>query len=812
MKIRRVQLVSLFAALAVAASSAFADVVSINIPSRPTIAPTPIHMGSDTRPDGSRLTVDSISLLLDGKRWMPAMGEFHFARYDKSQWRDELLKMKAGGIDIVSTYVFWIYHEEREGQWDWSGNKSLHDFVALCGELGLKVIVRCGPWDHGECRNGGFPDWLLTKGYRLRSDDPGYLEHVRRLYGQIAGQLKGLLWKEGGPVIGIQLENEFTNGQHLLTLKSIAQQAGIDVPLYTRTGWPGLSRPIAFGELLPFFGCYGDGFWDRSLMPMPGSFWQAYIFSADRLDTATPGDRLRRRFNADLLRYPFLTCELGGGMEPAYHRRILIAPMDVAAVALLKLGSGGQMLGYYMYHGGTHPDAEFSNEHLQETQSAPMTNYNDMPAKNYDFQAPLGQFGEVRGQYHLLRRIHLFMHDFGSDLATMPAYFPSPQASGKADVSTLRWSARSDGSSGYIFVSNYQRLTNMPEKPGTQFDLKLPDGELRVPSEPLTIPANSSFFWPFNMDLSGAKLIYATAQPICRLQFGGVDYTFFAEIPQIPAEFALVPGITVDDFNGSLSRDLNSTRISGVRPGLAAAIRFRDRDGHKHAIVLLDDATSRTCCKARIAGADYVVLSRATVMFDADAIRLRADDPGELSMAIFPSPGRSLANSRADGLFQRVTPALDPAPVVALKYEKVQDFGPLRQIGKAAHRNGVATEPTDADFDQAAVWHIDLPAGIASDQGDLLRIRYVGDVARIYCGGKLLDDDFYNGKPLDFGVDSFGPDVFSRGLDLKILPFQRKAPIYLDDRAKAAFGSKQAIDQVDRIDLVRQYEATIHLD
>ena len=143
--------------------------------------------------------------------------------------------------------------------------------MELCGELGLKAVVRCGPWCHGEVRNGGQPDWLLKKGWKLRTDDMNYLAKTRILYGQIAAQLKGLLWKDGGPVIGIQFENEYWGpAQHLLTLKQIAREAGLDVPLYTRTGWPLLSTPMPFGEIVPLYGVYAEGFWDREITPMPG--------------------------------------------------------------------------------------------------------------------------------------------------------------------------------------------------------------------------------------------------------------------------------------------------------------------------------------------------------------------------------------------------------------------------------------------------------------------------------------------------------------------------------------------------------------
>jgi len=525
-------------------------------------------MGTARDPAGHALTVDSCGLRVDGYRWLPVMGEFHFARYPESEWRGELLKMKAGGIDIVSTYVFWIYHEEVEGRWDWTGRRDLRLFVETCGAVGLPVVVRAGPWCHGEVRNGGLPDWLLKKGFPVRSDDPGYLAEVRGLYGQIAAQLHGLLWKDGGPVIGLQLENEYGGpGAHLLTLKRLAREAGLDVPLYTRTGWPELKTPLPFGEILPLYGAYAEGFWDRVLTPMPGNYWQAFCFEPMRTDTAIATDQLgdrTARVGADDRRYPYLTCELGGGMMTSYHRRIRIFPEDIAAVALTKIGSGSNLPGYYMYHGGTNPDGRLTT--LQESQA---TGYwNDLPEKTYDFQAPLGEFGQRRPSYDLLRRLHLFLHDFGPQLALMPAHLPAARPTGRDDAATLRWAVRSDGHAGFVFVNNYQRLLPMPAKPGVQFELKLDGGVLRLPEQPGVVPADGSFFWPFNLDLGGARLVYATAQPVCQVDDEATHYVVFAQIPGMPAEFVFdQAGIHLDGARGEVADSGGRLRGRRVAPG-----------------------------------------------------------------------------------------------------------------------------------------------------------------------------------------------------------------------------------------------------
>lgn len=150
-------------------------------------------------PDGGTLGATNRFLTRDGSPWIPIAGEMHYSRIAAERWDAELAKMAAAGIDVVSTYVFWNHHEEREGEWDFSGNRNVRRFVELCARHGLHVIVRLGPFCHGEVRNGGLPDWLYGKSYEVRSLDAGFLDAVRGLYAHIAQQLRGLYFKDGGP-------------------------------------------------------------------------------------------------------------------------------------------------------------------------------------------------------------------------------------------------------------------------------------------------------------------------------------------------------------------------------------------------------------------------------------------------------------------------------------------------------------------------------------------------------------------------------------------------------------------------------------
>jgi hypothetical protein len=794
--------------------SSYASPLTISVATPVPSQTNGYKMGEGCRPDGSTLTLDSRSLLLNNQRWTPVMGEFHYARYPQSEWREELLKMKAGGIDTIATYVFWIHHEEIEGRFDWSGSRDLHRFIQLCGEVGLKVIVRCGPWDHGEVRNGGTPDWVLQKGWNVRSNDTNYLAAVKILYGQIALQLDGLLWKNGGPVIGIQLENEYSGpAEHLLTLKQMARDAGLDVPIYTKTGWPLLSTPLPFGEMIPLYGVYAEGFWDRVLTPMPGTYWRGFYFSNLRTDDAIGSDILGHRQakdTPDVEKYPYLTCEIGAGMMPSYHRRILFNPLDAESTTLVKLGSGGSSLGYYMYHGGENPEGKLST--LMESQATGM--WNDMPVKDYDFQTALGQYGQIRPQYHLLRRLHLFLHEWGARLAGMPATMPDLRPHGSNDIDTLRWCVRSDGSSGFVFVNNYQRLQPMPPKTNVQFTIHLPSGPLTFPEQPQAIPADACFFWPFNFDLGhGVNLISATAQPMCAVDDGDVRTVFFAESEGIPAEFAFEKNISVNSSSAKITVDGDKLAASRVKPGRKTALEIATSSGRLQ-IVLLDKADSLALWKGNFQGRDRVFLSQAGVVMDGANFRLTSEDRNDLSLGIYPAPEKIIFNEKIlraknDGIFQRFIPPKPRSVSLKATVEKLQPAGPPREIPLGKIKEAVAAAPVDADFAQAAVWRVKLPNQVDLGVDPILRLNYVGDVARVSLNGKLLTDNFYNGNPFEVGLRRYAPEILSGDLRVAILPLRQDAPIYLGKPAQPDFGNAHSVAALRGLQIIPRYSVQL---
>ena len=291
-------------------------------------------------PDGHRLEFTSFYLLQDGQPCIPVMGEFHFTRCDHRQWQDELLKIKALGVDIIASYVFWIHIEEEEGVFNWSGNNNLRHFVQLCARHNLQALIRIGPFAHGECRNGGLPDWLYGRPFQVRSNDEAYLSYVERFYRAIADQLRGLLFKDGGPVIGIQLDNEYMHcgapwevtprqgmewvpagdqgPAHIVHLKQLALDAGLDVPIYSCTAWR--NSPIIEDEILPMQGGYAFTPWnpDPDFQQPPT---HEYLFRNRHLDPV-----LDARPTYDAARYPLACCEIGGGIQVTYYHRPVVPP------------------------------------------------------------------------------------------------------------------------------------------------------------------------------------------------------------------------------------------------------------------------------------------------------------------------------------------------------------------------------------------------------------------------------------------------------------------------------------------------------
>lgn len=499
-------------------------------------------------PLGEEIYANSLYFTRGGKPWIGVMGEYHFVRDNRENWYDVLCKMKAGGISVAATYIFWIYHEEEEGIFNFEKDRDLRFFVKEAKRAGMDVFLRIGPWAHGECRNGGFPDWLVKKPFKLRESNAEYMQKVKLFYEKIYEQVGDMLFSNGGNIIGIQIENELSqNAQHLLDLKNLAVKIGFKVPIYTVTGWSGSvgGAKIPEDEMIPVFGGYASEPWLPHTNPTEPSVH--YNFSKIRNDSEIGKDILKSEADDGWCipyeRYPFSTCEIGGGVEITHLRRPIISAMDVYAISLVKLGSGNNLIGYYMYKGGTNKIGKLSL--LNESKE---TDYpNDYTAMSYDFQAPISEYGEIRESYRLINLLHMFVNDFGDILAPMENVMQEKTIDEK-NLSDLRYAMRTDGKSGFVFVNHYVR--NFETEDCRNVVIKAGNVEF----EPIDVCGKASFIMPFNMDLSGCVLKYATAQLVCKTY----DNTyFFCAVEKIEPKYIFEDGSVYTGKDGETIRHKN---------------------------------------------------------------------------------------------------------------------------------------------------------------------------------------------------------------------------------------------------------------
>lgn len=179
--------------------------------------------------------------LLDGQRFLIRSGEMHHERIPVPYWRHRLKMAKAMGLNTVCAYLFWNHIEPEPGKWNFKGQVDVAAYCKIAHEEGLKVILRPGPYSCAEWEFGGFPYWLLKhEGIQLRTRDPRYLAAVRQYLLSVGKQLAPLQWTRGGPIIMVQVENEYgsygSDKEYIGILAQDLRDAGFEVPLFTCDG------------------------------------------------------------------------------------------------------------------------------------------------------------------------------------------------------------------------------------------------------------------------------------------------------------------------------------------------------------------------------------------------------------------------------------------------------------------------------------------------------------------------------------------------------------------------------------------------
>lgn len=739
-------LTSLMAFFAITVSSQ--NVYEIDLPQTPSpIIEGKLKVGGNNLEGGS-ISVNSYYLLKDRKPFIPIMGEFHYCRYPRGEWEEQLLKMKAGGINVVSTYVFWNIHEPYENHFVWTDNKDLRAFVQLCKKHNLQVIVRIGPFDHGEIRNGGLPDWLYTKPVDVRSDDSLYLQYTKTLFSQIAQQLKGLYYKDNGPIVGIQIENEHQHAaaswglsysgvseytsasydkefahlqispdqkkittsklgdKHMMTLKHMAQQVGMDVPIYTATGWG--NAAVLKDEGLPVMAAYPYATWTDVTAMSP------YCLFTNLRQTP---DYSPVRFNPSL--YPSIYAEMGCGIQMGYNLRPIVYPQGVATMLLRSLGSGSNGFGYYMYHGGSTPKMDGGISYYSEGDGS-------LPRISYDFQAPLGENGLEHESYRYLRLIHSFLNDFQDQLAPMDVVLPKNNSEIRPqNHDILRYAARAKKDSGYLFLINYQdHDSNRHDMDSIKLKVRFGNKSLYIPEKgTFCLPKDENIIIPFNLHIENALLKYSTSQLLMKLDEDGiVNYIFFAP-NGIKSEY---------NFDSSTVKGKHFfTPIAGIK----STFTIKDNTGKKIRITTLTEQQALNAIKLN----GKLLITPSTILPQSDgAILLNVDKP-EFLYTLY-SPSKGFQNYKKD------------VKVVKPNYQIKNYTNQLFTV----HFNDSIFYPEIQSF--------------------FLRINYTADVAMAFLNNELIDDDFWHGSPWTIELNRFKPLLQKGDITIRLRPLKNNHP------------------------------------
>lgn len=315
---------------------------------------------------------------LDGKPVKLMSGAVHYFRLVPEYWEDCLYNLKAMGFNTVETYIPWNIHEPEEGVFDFSGEKDVAAFVRLAGSMGLMVILRPTPFICAEWEFGGLPAWLLRyPGMRVRSNTPLFLEKVDAYYRALFEQIRGLQITQGGPVILMQVENEYgsfgNDKEYLRAVKGIMEKYGAQVPLFT-----------------------SDGSWDAALEA--GSLIEDGVLATANFGSRSDEnlDALERFMERKGKKMPLMCMEFWDGWFNRWGEPVITRDADDLAMeveALLKRAS----INLYMFQGGT--NFGFYN-------GCSARGERDLPQiTSYNYDAVLTEWGQPTDKFYKIRDV-----------------------------------------------------------------------------------------------------------------------------------------------------------------------------------------------------------------------------------------------------------------------------------------------------------------------------------------------------------------------------------------------------------------------
>jgi len=340
---------------------------------------------------GGTFTVGDKTFLLNGKPFVVKAAELHYPRIPRPYWEHRIKMCKALGMNTVCLYVFWNIHEQQEGRFEFTGNNDVAEFCRLAQRNGLYVIVRPGPYVCAEWEMGGLPWWLLKKkDIRLREPDPYFMERVKLFERKVGEQLASLTIQNGGPIIMVQVENEYgsygENKAYVSAIRDIVRQSGFDKVTLFQCDWASNFEKNGLDDLV----------WTMNF------------------GTGADIDQQFRRLGELRPNAPQICSEFWSGWFDKWGARHETRPAKAMVEGIDEMLSKGISFSLYMTHGGT------SFGHWAGANSPGFA----PDVTSYDYDAPINEYGQATPKYWELRHTMEKYNDGGKLPAPPKAPMP----------------------------------------------------------------------------------------------------------------------------------------------------------------------------------------------------------------------------------------------------------------------------------------------------------------------------------------------------------------------------------------------------
>lgn len=335
---------------------------------------------------GGTFTTGDKTFLLNGKPFVVKAAELHYPRIPRAYWEHRIKMCKALGMNTVCLYVFWNIHEQKEGQFDFTGNNDVAAFCRLCQKNGMYVIVRPGPYVCAEWEMGGLPWWLLKKkDIRLREQDPYFMQRVEIFEKEVGKQLAPLTIQNGGPIIMVQVENEYgsygKDKPYVSAIRDIVKKSGFDEVSLFQCDW-------------------SSNFLNNGLDDLT---WTMNFGTGANIDNQF------KRLGEVRPNAPKMCSEFWSGWFDKWGARHETRPAKDMVEGMDEMLSKGISFSLYMTHGGT------SFGHWAGANSPGF----QPDVTSYDYDAPINEWGLATPKYFELRKM-MSKYTDGKKLPAVP--------------------------------------------------------------------------------------------------------------------------------------------------------------------------------------------------------------------------------------------------------------------------------------------------------------------------------------------------------------------------------------------------------